>query len=120
MAHIIVFLPQWHSRGYTQDKFILMYAMLFIHRNTGVRRDEQNLAAAAVSVHVLENLLAADTAHGKKLVGLILSFPESQRREAAPHPRAGSADLRALGVLRVLVQLGAAQSTPAQPSHHPA
>lgn len=94
--------------------------MLFIHRNTGVRRDEQNLAAAAVSVHVLENLLAANTAHGKKLVGLILSFPESQRREAAPHPRAGSADRRALGVLRMLVQLGAAQSTPAQPSHHPA
>lgn len=60
-----------------------MYAMLFIHGNIGVRGDEQNLAAA-VPVHMLENLLAANTAHGEKLAGLILSFPESQGTEAAP------------------------------------
>lgn len=60
-----------------------MYAKLFIRGNTGVREGEQNLAAA-VAVHTLENLLAANTAHGEKLVGLILSFPESQRNGGGP------------------------------------
>lgn len=35
-------------------------------------------------MHVLENLLAANTAHGEKLVGLILSFPGSQRSRDSP------------------------------------
>lgn len=36
-GRIILFLRQWLSRGYTQDKFILMYARLFIHGNIGGR-----------------------------------------------------------------------------------
>lgn len=96
-----------------------MYAALFIHGNTGVRGDEQNLAAAA-AVHMLENLLAANTAHGEKLVGLILSVPESQRSRGGPErparaaPRAGR--MGGLGVPRSWVQHRAPLPAPASPS----
>lgn len=89
-----------------------MYAKLFICGNTGVREGEQNLAAA-VAVHTLENLLAANTAHGEKLVGLILSFPESQRNGGGPEsPEPAVPTARHVGVLRVLMQLDTAWSTP--------
>ena len=62
---------------------------------------------------MLENLLAANAAHGEKLVALILSFPESQRDEGGPEssePALPTA--RHVGVLRLLVQLDVACSAP--------
>lgn len=115
MAHIILFLLQWHSRGYTQDKFILMHAMLYIHGNIGVRGDEQNLAAA-VPVHMLENLLAANTAHGGKLAGLILSFPGSQGNGGGPD---AALTVGHTWVCSGALQLGRVQGTPCQPQPPP-
>lgn len=69
---------------------------------------EQDLAAA-VAVHVLENPLAASTAHGEKLVALILSFPESQRDEGGPEsPEPAALTARHVGALWVLVRLDVA------------
>lgn len=74
-----------------------MYAKLFIRGNTGVREGEQNLAAA-VAVHTLENLLAANTAHGEKL-----SWPDSvfsrksEKRRRPRIPWTSSADRKARG-----------------------
>lgn len=86
MPHIILSLPQCHSRGYTQDKFISMYHRLFSHGNAGWMGNPTQNLASSVAVHKLENLLAANMAHGKKLVALILFFLESRRDKGSPEP----------------------------------
>lgn len=113
MAHIILSLPQCHSRGYTQDKFISMYHRLFSHGNAGwVGNPTQNLASS-VAEHKLENLLAANAVHGRKLVALILSFPESQRDKGSPEPPEPAVPtMRHVGVLCLRVQLDVACNAP--------
>lgn len=75
-----------------------------------IQGGEQNLA---VTVHMLENLLAANVAHGKKLVALILSFPESQSDEGGPEsPEPAVPTARHVGVLCLLVQLDVACTVP--------
>lgn len=66
---------------------------------------------------MLENLLAANVAHGKKLVALILSFPESQSDEGGPEsPEPAVPTARHVGVLCLLVQLDAPFPAQYQPS----
>jgi len=87
-----------------------MYATLFIHGN--MVGGKQNLAAA-VAVHVLENLLEANVARGEKLVALILSFPESQRDGGGPEcPGPAVPTTWHVGVRCLLVLLDAARSAP--------
>lgn len=86
-----------------------MYARLFIHGNI---EEKQNLAAA-IAVHMLENLLAANITHGEKLVALILSFPESQRDGGVPEsPEPAVSTARHVVVLHLLVQLDGVRSIP--------